>query len=352
MNLFIVIYSLKYYQWLARTRFCVIIFCSLSFALLLVNIYFILFRDTDSAIYQTDALENSLLFVIKIDNNTSRHRHQSKTRIPRKSTFPLHSSLNRSEVIERVHGSMKNKLEMSDISMCEAVLAGSQWALWNLFDLVLSSLAPFALNFTFNMAIILRISRLQKMCSARPGPGDPINRNTATRKGEPQHVKRPLIDQRNQRNNVVPALINSRAERSVTVMLLATTFMFLAMRTPIAAGHSLQMLLSEEKLFELIDPVVCMSLFAVAEMLAFMQHATQFSVYLACSTQFRRALRKQLRLVFQCFGSFFLVSVRVVNSRQHNVDARNVIPLRPYRKQYHSCPLTSALSRQRQVITR
>lgn len=259
------------YRWFARTRFWVIIFCSIGLFLLLVNIYFIIFRVSETPISSASANASTIRDTQTPALNTKEVTREPAVKNARvfaargnssNSTLSSAPIRNRTEVSDREVGNMKNRFA-NETSNCEAVLAGSQWTLWNLCDLVLSSLLPFAFIFAFNVAIIVRISRIRKRRNTRPESIVLINRNrvrlTVTLEGEPQLVHSPLIRQKKQkaRKNATAAT-DSRAEWSVTGMLLVTTFMFLAMRTPIVAGHSLQMLISEEKLFEFVHPVICM----------------------------------------------------------------------------------------------
>ena len=161
---------------------------------------------------------------------------------------------------------------------------------------------PYAIIFAMNVAIIIRISTRNRSIKTLLDPFVLHNcmRVMVTPESEPQpqHNRGYHLTQ----NQVTANYL--KAEKSVTLMLLVTTFAFLLMCTPIAVCHSLQTLLTEEKLFVLIEPVTCMAAFAVAEMLAFGQHAIQFYVYFACSARFRQAILWQFHLSTNRLGRF------------------------------------------------
>ena len=187
-------------------------------------------------------------------------------------------------------------------SECELILAGIQWTSWNLIDLCLSSIGPFTFLTILNIFIILHVFQ-QSRVTSRPGSDSQRNSRRPTSATvasnllneiniiNSRHVNLSYYNTKSNRKR------NSKAERSVTLMLLVTTLAFLVMRTPISVGHFVQMLLSEEKLFAIIEPLSCMATFAIAEIFAFGQHAVQFYVYFACSARFRQALCRELRLI-------------------------------------------------------
>ena len=321
-----IVYNLLRYCWLVRSRhICLLITCFMGLVLLLVNIHFLFFRETNTSVFQTSATKPNLFLSSEAhllkNNSIQEHEIMEIKEVLLHSNLPLSSShilinltnarvssLNHSDILKRGNESMLYAIK-SESSNCKAAIAGSQWTFWNLVDHVLSSLGPFAIIFALNLAIIIRISARTRPVNARQGF---------------------IVSTKNQ----VAATSDSNAERSVTLMLLVTTFAFVVMRSPIAVGHSLQMLLTEEKLFALIEPVTCMAAFAVAEMLAFGHHAIQFYVYFACSARFRQTLHRQLDLFVHRFELLlFRLAIRTPN-----FETAKEIPLAPYRQpnlQYH-----------------
>ena len=201
-------------------------------------------------------------------------------------------------------GSKKHSQIGAEPSECEITLSGIQWTAWNLVDLCLSSIGPFTFLAILNIFIILHVFQ-QKRVTFRPGSvsqGNSRRPTSATVASsllnginiiKSSHVNFSLYCMKSNRNR------NSKAEKSVTLMLLVITLAFLVMRTPISVGHFVQMLLSEERLFAIVKPLNCMATFAVAEILAFGQHAIQFYVYFACSARFRQALCREIRLILR-----------------------------------------------------
>ena len=93
--------------------------------------------------------------------------------------------------------------------------------------------------------------------------------------------------------SLVPCLRNSHAERRVSLMLCITAFTFLVFTAPIAVNHVVHTLLLEEALHKMWSQRAFMTLFAISDLLAFMQHASQFYVCYSSSFCFRQALRRQ-----------------------------------------------------------
>ena len=194
---------------------------------------------------------------------------------------------------------------VSEYVGCETALAGNEWMLCNFIDLFLSSAGPFGFLLPLNLSIIIQVSKQRRTSSRLASIGVRESVNAAKRGHPTGHSVSTRIQEVGSNSirtirNTISALADrdAIAERSVTLMLLMTTFTFLVMRTPIAVGHSVQMLLiknleSIKKSFM----VICMVAFAVAEMLAYGQHATLFYVYLVCSARFRQALCQQFRQV-------------------------------------------------------
>ena len=89
-----------------------------------------------------------------------------------------------------------------------------------------------------------------------------------------------------------PCFLNSRAELRVTLMLFVTALTFLVLTTPISVGHVVNTLL-EETVHMMMNQSAFITLFAIADLLAFAQHASQFYVCFVCSFCFRQALRRQ-----------------------------------------------------------
>ena len=293
------------FWWLVRSRYSVLIGCSIGLAFLLVNVYFIVFPQTNNSIQRTGAPKNKFFspnetsYLLMNDSSheqSSRETSESQLYLSAGHSisvelisFPASNSLppNRQADVKHENESMQNEFEyqqhvIEGSAECEVALAQSHWLLWNLVDLVLSSLGPSTIIFALNIGIIVRIStQSRNAAEARRAP--------LVRPDGASDVPTPNAELQPQRR----AAKASRAERSVTQMLLATSFAFLAMRTPILVGHSLQMFLNRELLEAFVEIDTCMALFAAAEMLAFGQHAVQFYVYVACSARFRQALLTQ-----------------------------------------------------------
>lgn len=275
---------------MARSRYCVLVCCSMGLLLLLVNSNFIFLRETDPFVSQPAASStnnntfplNMARHMLNVDsekrelsgfNDTNERASTSSTPVSlnwsRDSDTPASPNVHVLEVTEFAKSEIANSSirheTMSERSECEAAFARSQWLLWNLIDLALSSMCPFAIIFVLNISIILRISTNSRLAAARRGGGThglhdgsgvALNFDCDSQRVQ---ILRPPNDLVNQtEKTLVTRDSNSKAERSVTLMLLVTTFAFVLMRTPIAVGHSLQMLLTEEKLFALIEPVTCM----------------------------------------------------------------------------------------------
>lgn len=75
-------------------------------------------------------------------------------------------------------------------------------------------------------------------------------------------------------------------------MLFVTALTFLVLTAPVAVAHLVHTLITEESVH--IQGTYVMTLFAIADLLAFAQHASQFYVCFVCSFCFRQALRRQL----------------------------------------------------------
>ena len=318
------------YWWLTRFRYCVFICWSMGLVLFLLNINFIFAPEADKLYdymsIQANSSKINLSLLIKssefeIENSqeltyqinfvntrlflTSAPPTNAQTRIIINSTRATSSSSN------RLNG-MKSESEdgryvkLGDHAECEAALAKSQWTLWNLLDLALSSLGPFVIILALNLAIILRIST-QNRYATHHGPHRAVLRDEAREllalECESQLVQRLLLSRA--QTERTKAAKDSIAERSVTYLLLLTTATFVVMRTPIVVGHLLQMMFTEERLFNLVEPVTCMAAFAVAEVLAFGEHAIQFYVNFACSARFRQALFRHLRTSIYRLGLLF-----------------------------------------------
>ena len=242
---------------------------------------------------------------IKIVNNLAKITSQKASNISNICISISFQNQSSTSNISRVLSMKHSQNSGTEVSGCEIMLAGNQWTAWNLMDLCLSSASPFAFLLIFNLSIILRVTR-QKAFASRLGSvsystvrftNAPANAATSKLKNENQiNNKREVTFSFSKLNST--CIRNSKAERSITLMLLVTTLAFLILRTPISLGNLTQMLVSEERLYLFIEPVTCMAAFAVAEILAFGQHATQFYVYFVCSARFRHALCRQLRLIF------------------------------------------------------
>ena len=75
----------------------------------------------------------------------------------------------------------------------------------------------------------------------------------------------------------------------LTLVLLVPSLAFLVLTFPIAAGHALQMSIGERRMFEVVQPNALMIMFAIAELLAYAQHALNFYLCVLTSGSFRRA---------------------------------------------------------------
>ena len=320
---------------------CLFITCSIGLVLLLVNFYFFIYREPDTLLNQTNGQQTNLYFSnethsLGIYNSTgvnvkktteflfqtSASSSQSTTQLLINLSRATASSPNRAEVIrvKRVNEFVQYEIT-SERSECEAALAGSQWALWNLVDLVISSLGPFAIIFAFNLAILIRIST---QCNSEKTRQGILLRNRVRvvliRESESQCVQTlNLSNNPIKHRNKAFETREAKAEKSVTLMLLVTTFAFVLLRAPISVGHSLQTLLTEEKLFDLIEPVICMAAFSVAEMLAFGQHSMQFFIYFACSPRFRQAILRQLDNIIHQIGRLSRLALRPPDPENGNI---------------------------------
>ena len=96
-----------------------------------------------------------------------------------------------------------------------------------------------------------------------------------------------------------PCHRNTHAERRVSLKLFVTALTFLMLTAPISVGHLVHTLLPEETVHNMLNQsAFVMTMFAIADLLAYAQHASQFYVCFACSLCFRQALRRQFgRLV-------------------------------------------------------
>ena len=92
----------------------------------------------------------------------------------------------------------------------------------------------------------------------------------------------------------LPCRRNTHAERRVSLMLFVTALTFLVLTAPASVGQLVSTLLHEDTVERMINQSAFNTLFAVSELLAFAQHASQFYVCFACSFCFRQALRRQL----------------------------------------------------------
>ena len=86
---------------------------------------------------------------------------------------------------------------------------------------------------------------------------------------------------------------NTHAELRVSLMLFVTALTFLMLTAPVSVGHLMHTLLPEDTVNEMMNQSAFIALFAIADLLAFAQHASQFYVCFACSFCFRQALRRQ-----------------------------------------------------------
>ena len=279
--------------------------------LLYVNVHFLF--STKHSIHQpkmqlnedlhngNDTIEISSSEFIQLESRSSTIT-KNQINISKSKSLPFIQTTNKPNLSTVI--TTKQFQSSSELSECEVALAGSQWTAWNLVDLCLSSAVPFILLVILNALIIWQVFRQRKLPSSPGSVSERSSRNaTNTIPAATPFISGSRINTRysvtfNMSNSNSNRIRNSKAERSVTLMLLFTTLAFLLLRTPISFGHFVQMLLSEEILFKFIKPIICMAAFAVAEILAFGQQAIQFYIYFACSASFRQALRRELRLVF------------------------------------------------------
>lgn len=169
---------------------------------------------------------------------------------------------NQTTAVHLPENHFRNKFEPSG---CEIMLSGTHWTTWNIADLCFSSAGPFAFLVILNILIILRVCRPRAQNSPHKSTSARLCRRATSTNGASVF---PIIG--THRINTAPSVSFRRsnstsnrirklnAERSVTLMLLVSTFAFLIMRAPISVGHLIQTLLTEEKLFEFIEPVTCM----------------------------------------------------------------------------------------------
>ena len=94
-----------------------------------------------------------------------------------------------------------------------------------------------------------------------------------------------------------PCRRNTHAERRVSLMLFVTALTFLMMTAPVSVSHLVNTLLLEETVHKIMNQSGFMALFAIADLLAYAQHASQFYMCFACSLCFRQALRRQFARV-------------------------------------------------------
>lgn len=260
---------------LVRARYCFIGCIILALLLLAVNTHFLLFSTTNHSrqppmiLFEKDfSSRNVPINVSEVisDINSEDKLSHITSEFPKISTPP--HNLNR---LISLPDQSTNKALFSSIkhaqaeqSECEIMLAGSQWKAWNVVDLCLSSAGPFSFLLILNISIILRVTR-QTSQTLRPGSvserGSRRNTN-ATSASSPR--TRSTANQMSITHRVTFRLSNSsrnpnsKAERSVTLMLLITTLAFLLLRTPTSIGHFIQILVSEERLYAFIEPVTCM----------------------------------------------------------------------------------------------
>ena len=318
------------YWWLTRYRYCVLICCSMGLVLLLLNIYFIFIPLADKSVIQENESKYeynlSLITTNEFEMESSYKEMLENTRILINLTDDTASTPNQFEA-ETQKNLVGTYQKVGERSECEAALEKSHWIVWNLIDLALSSLGPFLIIFAINIAIIIAISTHNRhVARQRPIVLSDNERVSRTLEEGPQ-LEQGLFHSGDQAKRAKMAS-DANAEKAVTRMLLLTTLTFVVLCTPIVAGHSLQMLLTEDTLFSLMEPATCMTVFAVAEMLSFGQHAVQFYVYLTCSARFRQALLRQLDSLIHRLGSL----------RFHHVTHAHRLPS-PYPETNHSIPL-------------
>ena len=75
----------------------------------------------------------------------------------------------------------------------------------------------------------------------------------------------------------------------LTLILLVPSVAFLVLTLPISAGHAVQWIVGELNMFQAVAPEVFMMLFAIAELLAYSQHALNFYLCVLTSGSFRKA---------------------------------------------------------------
>lgn len=269
-----------------RSRFCIIFCCSLAICLLAVNTFFLFAGNANRRRHQTAAsreLQSSNssdpyemispltaeLTSDEIASSTSApliNSHRIILRYPDNMSTPDGAGAEKSSASSRQYESGG----VSESNECVTALAASQWMMWNLVDLFFSSAGPFGFLLLLNLSIIIHISRQRRVPSSKLGSiGSRENSAIINNHRRPERESTSTGAQnvgsfgaaRSTRSAL--AVRDSKAERSVTLMLLVTTFMFLVMRTPIAVGHALQMLLTEEKLFGLISPTICMGVLKI-----------------------------------------------------------------------------------------
>ena len=301
---------------LVRSRYSFIICLCVALMLLAVNVHFLFSTTTKHSIHPPKMPFNEDLHngneqndTIKISSNSEfiQLANRASTITKNQINISKSKSLSFIQTTNTPNPSTeiatKHSLSSSEMSECEVALAGSQWAAWNLVDLCLSSTVPFILLLILNALIILHVFRQKRQPSSPGSVSERSSRNatnaiaatTPFSSGSRSNARYSVTF--NMRNPNANRIRNSKAERSVTLMLLFTTLAFLLLRTPISFGHFVQWLLSEERLFKFIEPIICMAAFAVAEILAFGQQAIQFYIYFACSASFRQALRREVRLI-------------------------------------------------------
>ena len=95
------------------------------------------------------------------------------------------------------------------------------------------------------------------------------------------------------RGLIPPCRRNTRAELRVSLMLFVSALAFLMLTAPFSVCYLVHTLLLEW-IEDLLNQSAFMTLFAIADLLAFVQHASQFYVCFACSFCFRQALRRQV----------------------------------------------------------
>ena len=228
-----------------------------------------------------------------------------------------------------------------DTLIAECAMGNERLGLWNVLDAVIYSALPACLLVFLDTLIVIRLHRAasaqhqhQQQCRLLMSRGASRNQ---IRQMAPESL---LIESESFRNKLTPvelilpygkkgnlfnfqsAVVRSVARQSIdikptssagaaphpraralqstsgrtthndlrlTLVLLVPSVTFLALTLPIAAGHAIQMIIGESRLFKLVEPKVLMLLFAIAELFACTQHALNFYLCAIMSSSFRRA---------------------------------------------------------------